>query len=291
MRNYIHLIRVPQWIKNAFVLVPLIFSKHLFDINYLLTALQGVGIFCLISSVVYISNDIVDREADALHPKKKFRPIASGVVSVQKAIFISIILVSVAIVFASGFSLKFQIVAALYLFMNIFYSFILKNIVLVDIFTIASGFMLRVVGGAYIINVETSSWLILTTMFVSLFLAIMKRRSELLLPQAGDYPGKTRKVLQEYTISFTDQMATIAASAVIICYALYTMAPRTLSTFGTDNLIYTTPFVVFGIFRYMYLVYKNEQGENSTEIMLSDIPMILTVFLYFSAIVTIVYRF
>ena len=149
--------------------------------------------------------------------------------------------------------------------------------------------MIRVVSGAYIINVEISSWLILTTMFVSLFLAIMKRGSELRLLQSTERTG-TRKVLAEYSPDFTNQMATVAASGVIICYALYSVSARTVSVFGTENLIYTTPFVVFGIFRYMYLVYMSKKGENTTEIMITDVPMIINVIMYIITTVLIVYK-
>jgi hypothetical protein len=150
--------------------------------------------------------------------------------------------------------------------------------------------MLRVMAGAFVISVEVSSWLILTTMFISLFLGIMKRRSELVL--INDDPNKnTRKVLASYSLNFTDQMSTIAAAGVIICYALYTVSERTMKIFNTDNMIYTTPFVVFGIFRYMFLVYMNKKGENTVEIMLTDIPMIINVILYIIAIVSIIYKF
>jgi hypothetical protein len=150
--------------------------------------------------------------------------------------------------------------------------------------------MLRVMAGAFVISVEISSWLILTTMFISLFLGVMKRRSELVL--INDDPNKnTRKVLSSYSLNFTDQMATIAAAGVIICYALYTVSERTIKIFNTDNMIYTTPFVVFGIFRYMFLVYMNKKGENTVEIMLTDIPMIINVSLYIISIVLLIYRF
>ena len=150
--------------------------------------------------------------------------------------------------------------------------------------------MIRVISGAFIINVEISYWLILTTMFISLFLAAMKRHSELKLLIA-DQNTATRKVLSEYSTNLTGQISTIAASAVIICYALYTVSQRTITAFGSEKLIYTTPFVVFGIFRYMYLVYINDEGENTTQMMITDIPMIITVFLYVITSVLIIYHF
>jgi 4-hydroxybenzoate polyprenyltransferase len=164
-----------------------------------------------------------------------------------------------------------------------------KHIVILDVFSIAAGFTIRVLGGAAIIDVPVSSWLILTTMFISLFLGVMKRHSELeQITELDTTP--TRRVLAEYSLTFTNQMATVAAAGVIICYALYTVSQRTVSVFGTENLIYTTPFVVFGIFRFMYLEYLNQKGENTTNIMLTDLPMIMTVILYIATTVLIVYK-
>ncbi len=260
LKEYFKLFRIPQWIKNLFVFVPLLFSQNLLKSNLFLITLFAFIVFSFTSSLVYIINDIVDVEADRAHPQKKNRPLASGKISIGKAI-ISIVVFSILII-ASLFFLNyhFSIFIAAYFILNIFYSFVLKHIVLLDIFSIAAGFMLRVLAGAFVINVEVSSWLILTTMFISLFLGVMKRRTELALSEYDDV-AVTRKVLVYYSKEFTDQMATVAAAAVIICYALYTVSVRTVTVFGTENLIYTTPFVVFGIFRYMYLVYMNKQGK------------------------------
>jgi 4-hydroxybenzoate polyprenyltransferase len=173
--------------------------------------------------------------------------------------------------------------------LNVLYSLYFKHIVILDVFSIAAGFTIRVLGGAAIISVPVSSWLILTTMFISLFLGVMKRHAE--LNQNSERENiLTRKVLAEYSTTFTNQMATIAAAGVIICYALYTVSQRTVTVFNTENLIYTTPFVVFGIFRFMYLEYLNQKGENTTQIMLTDIPMIVTVILYVATTVMIVYK-
>ena len=290
MLKYIKLVRVPQWIKNFFVFVPLLFSQHIFDRTYFLPVLSAFLMFCLISSIVYIFNDIVDIEADRAHPTKKDRPLPSGLISIQSAVITLIIFAALVGLFLPALNAKFRIFLLSYFLLNIFYTFYFKHIVLLDIFSIAAGFMLRVMAGAFVISVEVSSWLILTTMFISLFLCVMKRRSELVL--INDDPNKnTRKVLASYSLNFTDQMATIAAAGVIICYALYTVSERTIKIFNTENMIYTTPFVVFGIFRYMFLVYMNKKGENTVEIMLTDIPMIINVILYIIAIVSIIYKF
>lgn len=286
--NFIKLFRLPQWIKNFFVFVPLIFSKHLFDQSYLISTLFAFLVFCLTSSIVYVINDIVDAESDRKHPQKKSRPIASGKIKVGQAVGAAGVLFVIAILLVLKSNLLFISTVGFYFLLNILYSVVLKNIVLLDIFSIAAGFMLRVLAGAFAIDVNVSSWLILTTMFISLFLAVMKRRSELNLAENVEFVA-TRKVLQYYSKNFADQMATVASAGVIICYALYTVAQRTITIFHTDNLIYTTPFVVFGIFRYMYLVYMNQKGENTTEVMITDPAMIVNVLLYILTTTLIIY--
>ncbi len=288
MKDIFKLIRVPQWIKNFFVFIPLVYSRNLFHTDYLIKSLTAFFIFCLLSSVVYVINDIIDAEADRHHPLKKMRPIASGKISNANGITIAIILLALGLLLSIYTNSMFKIFAGLYLVINIFYSFKLKHLVLLDIFSIAAGFMIRVTAGALNISVEISSWLILTTMFLSLFLAVMKRRSELVV--AGDEQSSTRKVLEFYSTNFIDQMATIAAASVIISYALYTVSLRTVTVFQTEHLIYTTPFVVFGIFRYMYLVINHNKGENTTEIMVTDIPMIMNILLYSLTTIVIVYK-
>ncbi len=282
------LIRIPQWIKNLFVFVPLVFSLNLFRENYFLTSLLGFAAFCLTSSIVYIINDIADVEADRAHPKKKNRPIASGRISPKQGLFISLIFGIAAAVLCLFADINFVLLLILFFLINVLYSMKLKHIVLLDIFSIAAGFLIRVLAGAVIIGVAISSWLILTTMFISLFLAVMKRHSELEVVADGSN-AETRKVLAFYSLNFADQVATVAAAGVIICYALYTVAERTITVFGTENLIYTTPFVVFGIFRYMFLVYMNKQGENTTQLLISDIQMIIAVFLYAAVTFLIIY--
>lgn len=288
IRNYIKMMRVEQWIKNLFVFVPLIFSKNLFYSNYFIQVLMAFIAFCLTSSAVYVINDLVDIESDRLHPKKKFRPIASGVISKKNAMTSLFILAIIVILFMLRLNVRFDLILIGYISLNVLYSIILKHLVIIDIISIAAGFMLRVLGGAFAISVYVSSWLILTTLFISLFLAIMKRRSELGL-SLDETSGVTRKVLSEYSISFTEQMASISAAGVIICYALYSVSERTINYLHTESLVYTTIFVVFGIFRFMYLVYKRSKGENATEVLLTDLPMIINIILYVLTAVYIVY--
>lgn len=289
MKKYFKLARVSQWVKNIFVFVPLVYSKHLFEYDYFLSSFFGFIVFCFISSVVYIINDIVDVESDKLHPVKKLRPLAAGTINIRSALIMALILLIAASAISINLPRTFSILALTYLLLNTFYSFILKNIVLVDIFSIASGFMLRVTAGAFVIDVEISSWLILTTMFLSLFLAVMKRRSEIVLNENEGMTG-TRKVLDKYSVQFTEQLGTIAGAGLIIFYALYTVSARTISVFGTEQLIYTTPFVAFGIFRYMFLVYQNQKGENTVEILLEDKAMWLNGLAYITTTILIVYH-
>ena len=289
IKSYSQLLRVPQWIKNLFVFVPLLFSLHLFEEDYFILTFKAFIIFCLASSFIYIINDIIDINADAAHPQKKHRPLPSGKISIKSAWITSIVILLILIVLSFISTIEFIYFLAGFILLNILYSLYFKHIVILDVFSIAAGFTIRVLGGAAIINVPVSNWLILTTMFISLFLGVMKRHSELeQITELENTP--TRKVLAEYSLTFTNQMATVAAAGVIICYALYTVSQRTVSVFGTENLIFTTPFVVFGIFRFMYLEYLNQKGENTTQIMLTDIPIILNILLYVATTIMIVYK-
>lgn len=289
LQNYFNLLRIPQWIKNFFIFVPLVFSQHLFDQDYLELSLLGFIIFSLVSSSIYIVNDLIDINEDRLHPVKKFRPIPAGLVTKSFAIAAASLLAGGSFVLLSFTNNRFAGTVIAYFLITILYSIRLKNIVILDVFTIAAGFMLRILGGAFIISVEISSWLILTTMFISLFLAVMKRRSELKFVSSYE-AGTTRKVLAHYSTEFIDQMSTVTSAGVIICYALYTVSQRTVTIFQTENLIYTTPFVVFGIFRYMYLIYIGKKGENTTEILLSDLPMIFNIIIYVLVVIAIIYK-
>jgi 4-hydroxybenzoate polyprenyltransferase len=288
LRIYFNLLRIPQWIKNLLIFVPLIFSLHLFDTKYLNLSILAFIIFSFVSSGIYIINDLIDINEDQLHPIKKFRPIPAGLISKQRALIIAAICVALSFLLLAFTNLYFGITVLAYFIFTVLYSAGLKQIVIIDVFTIAAGFVLRILGGAFIINVEISSWLMLTTMFISLFLAVMKRRSE--LKHTTSITGvSTRKVLVDYSADFIDQMSTVTAAGVIICYALYTVSERTVTIFKTEHLIYTTPFVVFGMFRYMYLVYIAKKGENTTELLLSDIPTIINLVLYIITVVLIIY--
>jgi 4-hydroxybenzoate polyprenyltransferase len=232
----------------------------------------------------------MDVNSDRSHPKKKYRPIASGEISVKTAVIFSIILLAIDAFACVFMKPVFISVIILYIITNFLYSWKVKSIVLLDVFFISFGFMLRVLAGASAISVSVSSWMVLTTIFISLFLAISKRRGELSQVINAENIEKQRKVLREYTVEFADQLNTIAAAGTIISYALYTVSERTVMTFGTEKLIYTTPFVIYGIFRYLYLMHRKNLGESPTSIVTKDIPIMLNVLAWFFVCVAIIYK-
>lgn len=288
VKSILLLLRPQQWIKNFFLFAPLIFSKHLFDEGLFRTTSLGFLVFCLISSCVYVINDIADREADRLHPVKRLRPLAAGTISVPTAAFAALLLFASSVMAAFPLNALFAFTAATYFVLNVAYSFWLKQVFLVDVFIIAAGFMLRVLAGAFVIDVLVSPWLVLCTLFVSIFLAISKRRGELILIQnSGGVEGRT--VLRDYDVSFIDQIMTVAAAGMAISYALYTVAERTVHIFGTENLIFTTVFVLFGIFRYLFLIRRRQSEDNPTYLLITDGILMLNVFFWFLSCVVIIY--
>jgi 4-hydroxybenzoate polyprenyltransferase len=291
IKKYLKLIRASHWIKNIFLFVPLVYSKKLFNWDDLSLTLLGFMAFNFASSIVYVLNDIVDKDRDRLHPKKRLRPIPAGDISVKEAYVVLLVLGVLTILFSFHLNYAFEMVVIAYILLNTVYSFKLKNIVLLDIFSIAGGFILRVAAGTVVIGVAASSWLVLITLFISLFLAVMKRMSESDLLSSEDQDHiPVRRVLENYSKRFIDQISAVSAGGVIVFYALYTVSPRTVETFGTENLIYTTAFVVFGIFRYMYLVYQHHRGENTIDILLHDVSTILNALLYVAVTLLIVYK-
>jgi 4-hydroxybenzoate polyprenyltransferase len=284
----VQVLRPAQWVKNAFLFAPLIFSKHLFEPSYFWRESLAFVSFCIVSSIVYIINDIADREADKLHPVKKNRPLASGTLRTSEAVIEILLLLVLITAMVHSLTMHFWYTVLLYACINIAYTFWLKKVVIVDVFIVAAGFMLRVLAGVFAIDVVISSWLVLCTLFVSVFLAISKRRGELLL-NTGMNSYDARPVLKHYDESFMDQLMTIAASGMAISYALYTVAQRTVTMFGTENLIFTTVFVLFGIFRYIFLMRQKKTDDNPMHLLLSDGPLLVNIFLWFLACVAIIY--
>lgn len=272
VRDRIKLMRPSHWLKNAFVFAPLVYSKTLLQVDHIVPAILALFAFCFVSSSVYIMNDIADRKADAEHPKKRNRPIASGRISVQSAVVQMLLVFAVAVTFTLMLPWKATIFIAVYAVLNFGYSFGLKHVVLIDIFIIAAGFMLRVLTGGYAIDVPVSSWLIICTLFLSLFLGVAKRRSEINNLKRGE----SRKVLDDYTPELVRLIMNVSVAGSIMSYALYTISDHVIEYFHTDRLIYTVPIVMYGIFRYLYLDEKQQTAENPVSVVARDLSLIVT---------------
>jgi 4-hydroxybenzoate polyprenyltransferase len=282
---FIKLIRPKQWLKNVFVFAPLVFSRGLFTGSFL-NALLAFAAFSLTASAVYIVNDMADVDSDRLHPEKRHRPLAAGTVTAAEAIVLMAILLALVLLIVWNMDSRFIAILAFYFVLNLAYSYKLKEVVLLDVFIISAGFMLRVLGGAYAIDVQVSTWIVLCSLFISLFLGFAKRRGELVQLQ-GDV--QERKVLSLYKTDFIDQMLTIAAAGAVISYALYTVAPRTIEMFGTDKMIYTTVFVIYGVFRYLYIIHTSSASENPTNAVTSDFTILGTGILWILSCIILIY--
>ena len=281
----IRLIRPKQWLKNSFVFAPLVFSKELFT-GAFFDALMAFLSFSLTASAVYIVNDIADVEADRLHPEKRNRPLAARTVSVTAALGLMTLLLAIVLILIWQMDSRFIAILVIYFLLNLAYSYKLKEVVLLDVFIIAAGFMLRILGGAYAIDVRVSTWIVLCSLFISLFLGFAKRRAELVQLQGA---SQERKVLSLYKIDFIDQMLTISAAGAVISYALYTVAPHTIEMFGTDRMIYTTVFVIYGVFRYLYIIHTSSASENPTNAVTSDFTILWTGVLWILACIFLIY--
>ena len=265
----------------------LLFSKNLFLPELLLTALSAFLIFCFLSGSVYLFNDLIDRKEDRRHPEKAKRPIAAGTLGVGAARGAMILIASASLAASLLINFKFAGVAFGFLLMQLTYSLWLKRIVLLDILSIAAGFFLRVFAGAEAIRVPISSWLLLCAIFLSLFLALGKRRSEMVL--LGKDAVGSRPVLTQYNLVFVDQMVSVATAGTVLSYSLYTLSSETVEKFHSKNLWLTIPIVVFGIFRYLFLIYQRGEGGSPEKILLSDYPLILGIGLYLLVVVSILY--
>ena len=286
IKALILLLRPAHWVKNVFVLAPLVFAQKLTDPEAVRLALLAFIAFCLASSAVYIFNDIRDRAEDRLHPLKRNRPLAAGTVSVQLAAVLAIAMAAGALGIAVGLGTGFLLVLTTYLVLNQLYSLGLKHVVILDVMIVSLGFVLRVIAGGLAIDVRVSAWLLLCTFFVALFLAFSKRRHELML-LANEASGQ-RPVLSHYSAAFLDQMINVVTASTVVAYAMYSISPETIEKFHTRYLIYTIPMVLFGIFRYLYLIYQRQTGRNPTEAILRDPPFMINILVWATAVVWIV---
>ena len=279
--------RPVQWVKNVFVLAPIVFAERLLDPAIVSRALLAFAAFCLAASAIYLFNDLRDREEDRRHPVKRHRPIASGALSPAVALAAAAVLALLALACALSLGAEFSILLAIYLGTNLLYSSWLKRVVILDVMAVASGYVVRVIAGAVAIAVVVSNWLLLCTIFLALFLILSKRRHEVVL--LADEAAGHRAVLGHYSPAFLDQMINVVTAAAVVSYALYAVDDDTVERFGSDHLVYTVPLVLFGIFRYLYLTYQKVEARNPTEAILFDLPSVANLALWGLMVLWIVY--
>jgi 4-hydroxybenzoate polyprenyltransferase len=286
--NLLVSLRPGQWTKNLLVFAGLLFGKRLLDPTAVADALIAFVVFCALSGVVYLMNDIADRASDRSHPLKAQRPIASGALPVRVAATAGAGLGAVALALSTMLGRWFSIVAVAYVGLQALYSGTLKNVVIIDVLTLAIGFVLRAVAGAVAVRVEISNWLLVCTVLLALFIGLAKRRHEIVL-LAGEAPTH-RPILGEYSPYLLDQMIAVVTASTLIAYIFYTVSPETQAKFGTPWLGLTIPFPLYGIFRYLYLVHRREGGGSPADLLLTDRPLLVCVALWAVAVAAIIYR-
>jgi 4-hydroxybenzoate polyprenyltransferase len=285
LRALVETLRPQQWVKNGFVFAALIFSQSLTRWDRCRQALLAALVFCLVSSATYVLNDILDASEDRHHPIKKLRPIASGRLSATTAGIAGAILGGVGLIAAWRLDINFLAIVVAYFALNILYSSFLKRVLLLDVFIVAAGFLFRVIAGGLVIRVAISPWLIVCTTLLALFIALSKRRHELVL--LGDHASDHRASLADYSPYFLDQLISIVTASTVVSYALYTLSPDVQNKFPGKRLEMTIPFVLFGIFRYLHLIHHHEQGGNPTRSLFTD-PVLLSVVLFWAASVILI---
>jgi 4-hydroxybenzoate polyprenyltransferase len=271
-------LRPQQWIKNFFIFAPLVFSQNILNGPLLAKTAAAFAAFCLVSSAHYIFNDLRDLEEDRRHPVKSKRPLASGRLKKGPAVVALVLIGAAGLAVAAGLGLPFLLLAAGYLVLQTAYSMWLKHVVILDVFVIAAGFLIRVVAGGVAIRVEISSWLLICTILLSLFLAMGKRRYELVLLDKD--AASHRPILREYNTYLLDQMISVVTASTLLAYCLYTISAETVAKFGTRNLIFTVPFVLYGIFRYLYLIHQRAGGGTPESLIIRDKPLLVDIFLW-----------
>lgn len=271
----LRLMRPHQWVKNAFVFTGLLFGHAWHDTTLVWQVVAAALAFSLVSSCIYIINDIVDREQDRIHPKKKNRPLAAGTVSMPSAVTLAVVLAVTALLLGFWVSVTALWLIAGYAVMNLAYTLYFKHVVILDVFIIAAGFMLRILVGTLGVDIPPSQWLLLCGLMVTLFLGFTKRRAEIIA--LSDDKATHRKVLEHYSPVLLDKMITITAAGLIMSYSLYTMNPDTIRIHSTENLIYTVPFVMYGVFRYIYLLHHQNRGSDTAQDLARDPHMLIAV--------------
>jgi 4-hydroxybenzoate polyprenyltransferase len=279
-------LRPRQWVKNLFVFAGVIFSQQMLT-PLAWTALGAFAIFCGLSGAIYLFNDVVDAERDRLHPSKRRRPIASGELSRATAVIFGTLLLAGCLAAAFRIAASFGLVALGYAALLTAYSVWLKHVVILDVLTVATGFVLRAVAGAVAVDAEISGWLLICTILIALFLALGKRRHE--YRSLARHAAAHRPILAEYSESFLDQMISVVTASTVTAYALYTMSPETVAKFHTRLLPLTLPFVLYGIFRYLYLLYRRDLGGNPSDLLVTDKALLFDALLWMLATFAIIY--
>ena len=270
MKSFLKMIRPHQYIKNMLVFFPLFFAKRITDVTLLQSAAMAFIAFCFAASTIYIFNDIRDVEKDKVHPKKKHRPIASGKISIKTAVITDIVFLVIALAFAFFTGLRMGCIIVIYLLINLFYSLGMKNIAILDIFAVSTGFLLRLLSGTEygaVAGILPSHWIIIMTFLLSLFLAIAKRRDDLVLAESG---LDVRKSITGYSLEFINGVMSIMSAVIIVSYLLYTLDPAVQAHYGSKNVYATTFFVLLGLFRYMQITFVEKKSGSPTEIVYKD---------------------
>jgi 4-hydroxybenzoate polyprenyltransferase len=279
--------RPSQWVKNFLIFAGLIFSQNFFSPAFFFKSFFAFLLFCGISSSVYILNDILDLKQDKLHPTKSKRPLASGELSVSFALTFSLFLGVICVVLSFLLQMNFGLIVVIYFLLNLFYSLYLKQLVILDVMCVAAGFVLRALAGAVVIEVVISSWLVVCTILLALFLGFSKRRHELILLENN--ATQHRRILAEYSPYFLDQMIAVVTASTVVAYAFYTLSPEVMEKLGTRYMDLTIPFVLYGIFRYLYLIHQKKEGGRPTRMLLTDKPILINVVLWLIAVFLILY--
>ncbi len=280
-------LRPEQWTKNLLLFAGLLFGGRLLELGAVIAAMAGFAIFSALSGATYLLNDIWDREADRRHPLKQTRPIASGQLDISTGAWSAASLIAGAIGAAWLLSPRLAGIAAAYVGLLFFYSTTLKHVVIVDVLAIAGGFVLRAIAGAIAVDVPIGSWLLVCTTLLALFLALSKRRHELVL--LGEDASRHRPSLEHYSPYLLDQMIAVVTASTLIAYTVFTTSPDTAQRLGTSRLVFTVPFVLYGIFRYLYLVHQRLGGGSPAEMLLTDRPLLLCVALWAWAVMLLMY--
>jgi 4-hydroxybenzoate polyprenyltransferase len=277
LRDWIQLVRPPQWVKNFFVVAPLLFSGRALQPEWVLRSLGAFVMFCLLASSIYLWNDVADAAQDRLHPTKRLRPVASGRIEKRQAIAAGVVLLVAALSLAWQLGPLVLGLAATYAALNVIYTLKLKEMVLLDVFAIAAFFLLRLLTGSAAIDVRASVWLLLCGGLLALYLGFTKRRHELTL--LGASSAEHRSVLSHYSTGFLDQMSSVLLAVTVVSYIMYTLSSETARQVGDDSLSYSTAFVLYGVFRYLYLVHQRS-GGSPTRTLLTDRSLLVTVVLW-----------